>query len=162
MLTLFRKRGDAGLTQSILLDNRTFYPSLLSDIKACKRELIIESPFIAQARMDALYPSFRRLTKRGVQVVINTRDPDEHDDRMRPEAVNAISMLQELGVTVLFTERHHRKLAILDREILYEGSLNILSNGASCEVMRRIESRTLAAVMLHFLRLEHLLPRKTG
>jgi hypothetical protein len=36
-------------------------------------------------------------------------------------------MLQKLGVQVLYTSGHHRKLAIIDREILYEGSLNIPS-----------------------------------
>ncbi len=153
MLTVFRKRGDAGLTQSTLLDNRTFYPSFLSVMRACKSELIIESPFITQARMNALYSSFRRLTKGGVRVVVNTRNPDEHDDRMRVEALHAISELQGMGIQVLFTDRHHRKLAIVDREIIYEGSINILSHGVSCELMRRIESEPLARQMVTFLRL---------
>jgi hypothetical protein len=58
-----------------------------------------------------------------------------------------------MGILVLFTERHHRKLAIIDRELLYEGSLNILSHGASCEVMRRIESEQLANEMLAFTKI---------
>jgi hypothetical protein len=159
MLTLFRKRRDAGLTQSTLLDNRTFYPSLLRDMRSCREELIIECPFITQKRMNALYPSFRRLTKRGVRVIINTRDPDEHEGVMRSEATNAISALQELGIMVLFTERHHRKLAIVDREILYEGSLNILSYGSSCEVMRRICSRNLAYDVIAFTKTEKYLKK---
>ncbi len=63
-------------------------------------------------------------------------------------------MLQELGVEVLITGGHHRKLAIIDQQILYEGSLNILSQNDSCEVMRRIYSEQLADQMLVFVGLE--------
>jgi hypothetical protein len=56
-----------------------------------------------------------------------------------------------MGVLVLYTGGHHRKLAVLDKHILWEGSLNILSNNGTCEVMRRIESRELAEQMVRFL-----------
>jgi len=127
----------------------------MNDLAKCKRELIIESPFITHKRLNALYPSFRRLTKRGVHIVINTRDPKEHEYRMLEEAKQAISVLQSLDVVVMFTEKHHRKLALVDRAILYEGSLNILSQSVSCEVMRRIESANLAAEMLEFIKISN-------
>ena len=37
----------------------------------------------------------------------------------------SLSLLQSAGIEVLFTVKHHRKLAIIDREIIYEDSLNI-------------------------------------
>ncbi len=148
--SLFVRPDPTPLLTSQLYDERTFYPGFLRDLDRCKREVVIESPFITAKRMTALYPSFRRLTKRGVRIVINTRDPKEHNWRMASEAEVAIAAMQEMGVQVLFTDSHHRKLAIIDREILYEGSLNILSQGASCEVMRRIESCQLVEQMLSF------------
>jgi len=54
--------------------------------------------------------------------------------------LNAIGDMQKLGVIVLYTVGHHRKLAVLDRKIVYEGSLNILSFNDSCEIMRKITS----------------------
>ena len=69
---------------------------------------------------------------------------------MREEAHRAIASLQKRGIHVLFTGGHHRKLVVLDRSILYEGSLNVLSQNNSCEVMRRIESTQLAWQMIHF------------
>lgn len=65
--------------------------------------------------------------------------------------------MQELGVTVLYTIKLHRKLAIIDGEILYEGSLNILSQLDSCEVMRRTESQQLANEMARFIGAWHWL-----
>jgi hypothetical protein len=45
----------------------------------------------------------------------------------------------------------------MDDDILWEGSLNILSQNESCEIMRRIESSHLAYQTLRFLNLEDLL-----
>jgi len=60
-----------------------------------------------------------------------------------------------LGVQVLLcVGNHHRKLAILDRKILWEGSLNILSQTHSREIMRRIDSSKLTGEMFKFLKLE--------
>ena len=148
--SLFKRPNPTPLLTSRLYDERSFYPAFMNDLGRCKCELIIESPFITHKRMNALYPSFRRLTKRGVHIVINTRDPMEHDWRMRVEAEAAIVILQELGTRILFTDNHHRKLAIVDGSILFEGSLNILSQSSSCEVMRRIESANLVTEMLAF------------
>jgi|SRR5665647_1698749 len=150
---LFKRPDPTPLLSSRLYDEDSFYPAFLSDLSRCRFGVVIESPFITHKRMNALYPSFRRLTKRGVRVIINTRDPQEHEARMAAEAGNAITELQEMGVQVLYTNDHHRKLAILDGKILYEGSLNILSQNSSCEVMRRIESEKLSGEMLAFIKL---------
>ena len=84
------------------------------------------------------------------KVTVNTRDPIEHDAPFDTQANEAIARLQRIGVEVLFTGGHHRKLAILDRKVLWEGSLNILSQNDSCEIMRRIGSRQLAEQMVQF------------
>jgi hypothetical protein len=73
---------------------------------------------------------------------------------MFSEASQAIAVLQDIGAEVLFTGGHHRKLAILDRRVLWEGSLNILSQNDSCEIMRRIESEELAREMYYFVGLD--------
>ena len=85
---------------------------------------------------------------------MNTRNPNEHDEDYRHQAKLAVYKMQRLGITVLYTVKHHRKLAIIDNEILWEGSLNILSQSDSCEVMRRIESEELARQMVEFVGLE--------
>src|SRR5664279_4643113 len=100
---LFKQTDPTPLLSSRLYNEESFYPAFLNDLDRCKREVVIESPFITRKRMTALYSSFRRLTKRGVRVVINTRDPQEHELRMAAEAVNAVCELQEMGVQVLYT-----------------------------------------------------------
>jgi len=145
----------ADLTGSKLFNQDDFYPAFLKDLSNCQHEAIIESPFLTQRRLATLSPILQKLKARNVKVTVNTRDPLESDEEyMRQEAIQAASKLQHMGVQVLYTGHHHRKLAVLDRNILWEGSLNILSQNNSCEVMRRITSSQLAWQMVRFIGLD--------
>jgi phosphatidylserine/phosphatidylglycerophosphate/cardiolipin synthase-like enzyme len=139
------------LVNSKLFNEDTFYPALTKDLKNCQSELLIECPFITNKRLNQLLPTLQKLKERKVRIVINTRDPHEHDEGYhREDAHRAIASLQRMGVHILYTGGHHRKLVILDRKILYEGSLNVLSQNDSSEVMRRIDSTQLAWQMTRF------------
>jgi phosphatidylserine/phosphatidylglycerophosphate/cardiolipin synthase-like enzyme len=149
-LSNFRKpQSELGVAS--LFDQSTFYPAFQKTIRACQQELIIESPFITMKRIDLFLPEFRRLQQRGVKIIVNTRPPEEHGEYLRPQAEEAIELLLGMGVEILFTGGHHRKLAIVDRKVLWEGSLNILSQNDSCEVMRRTESKEQALEMINFI-----------
>jgi hypothetical protein len=159
MFRLFsRSASPADLLTSELYDQDTFYPAFLKDLANCHSEVIIECPFITNRRLKTLLPTLGKLKAREVRIAINTRDPRTHNEgRWQDDAHEAISKLQHMGIQVLYTGNHHRKIAILDRSILYEGSLNILSQNDSCEVMRRIESGILAWQMVRFIGIDHLL-----
>ena len=141
------------LLDSILYDEATFYKQFSRDLSAVSREVIIESPFITSARMRTLRSIFEKLINRGIKVYIFTRDPREHDEEYERQSEAEIRYFEEIGVQVfLCLGNHHRKLAILDRQILWEGSLNILSQIKSREIMRRIDSNALSEGMFNFLR----------
>jgi hypothetical protein len=150
-------KSQSELSTSALFDQNTFYPAFQKTLRECQQELIIESPFITMKRFDSLLPEFRKLQQRGIKIIINTRPPEEHDDYLRVQAEEALGLLLSLGVKVLFTGGHHRKLAIIDRRILWEGSLNILSQNDSCEIMRRVGSRELSNEMFEFIGLSKVI-----
>ncbi|MDN5274784.1 MAG: hypothetical protein JWP06_685 [Candidatus Saccharibacteria bacterium] len=139
---------------SELFNERTFYPALLKDLTKCQSEVIIESPFLTTRRVSMILPTLISLKSRDTKIIVNTRDPLGQEGYMRLEAERSIELLQDAGITIFVTGGHHRKLVILDRTILYEGSLNVLSQNDSCEVMRRIESMHLASQMIEFVGLD--------
>lgn len=149
---LFSNHFDtSALCSSQLYNNETFYRAFTSDLRYARKSVYIESPFITTRRMDSLLPMFAWLRARGIRVTINTRCPDEHEGEYLAQAHQAVGAMQSIGITVLFTIKHHRKLAIIDDEILWEGSLNILSHYDSCEVMRRSYSQALVMQMVQFV-----------
>jgi phosphatidylserine/phosphatidylglycerophosphate/cardiolipin synthase-like enzyme len=150
MLGLRRQQNGSELLCSSLLNQDNFYGTFEKDLAHAMREVIIESPFITSRRLSYLLPTLRNLIRRKVRVVINTKPAEEQDGDYVWQAKECIETLQQLGIEVLITGGHHRKLAIIDRQILYEGSLNILSQNDSCEIMRRIYSEQLVIQMINF------------
>lgn len=147
---------------SKLFDQTDFYNQFIHDLNSCKNEVIIESPFITSSRMNLLCPTFKKLLARNVHVNIITRDPIDHDDEFtRNQSTNEILSCNEMGINiVLLRGNHHRKIAILDRSILWEGSLNILSFNNSQEIMRRIEDKNTTQEMFKFLKLQRLITHR--
>lgn len=148
-----RSTDTNALLTSQLYDQQTFYKAFLRDISRCRQELVLESPFITSRRIEMLLPVLRKLSKKGVRIVINTRDPEEHNDVYQLQAEEAVAAMQALNIKVLYTAGHHRKIAVIDKQITWEGSLNILSHYDSCEIMRRIHSTDVAKQMLAFLQI---------
>lgn len=137
---------------SRLYDEKTFYKAFRQDLDLCESEVIIESPYITCERMKSLKSIFERLISRKLKIYVITRDPREHEENLAKQAECEIKYFERLGVQVLIcTGNHHRKLAILDRKILWEGSLNILSQSKSREIMRRIENKEIALEIFNFL-----------
>jgi phosphatidylserine/phosphatidylglycerophosphate/cardiolipin synthase-like enzyme len=140
-----------------LYNQVTFYDAFLRDIKRAKAEVIIESPFITAKRLKPILPMIEGLIKKGIKVIVNTKPSEEHDDLFYLQSKQGVADLQRLGVLVLFTGGHHRKLAVIDRSIVWEGSLNILSQNDSCELMKRTNSKDLAKELIRFIGLNKYL-----
>lgn len=143
------------MNNSSLFDETTFYKQFISDLLRSTSEVVIESPFITTERMKVLLPIFRILLKKNVKIYIFTRDPKEHSDGYELQSEAAIQTCEAMGIQVFVClGYHHRKLAILDRSVLWEGSLNILSQMKSREIMRRIDDSSSAREMFRFLQFQ--------
>lgn len=159
MITWLRRRfksSPAGLLTSQLHTEQTFYRAFMRDLSLCTNEAIIESPFITSNRVASLLPIFSKMRSRNIKVTVITRDPAEHDPPFDAQAQQAVDRLLDIGVQVIYMGGHHRKLAIIDRRLLWEGSLNMLSQNDSCEIMRRVESEELASQMFYFVKHDKL------
>ena len=151
MLNLFRRNKSVPSGHVQMYDQDSFYRAFEEDLRFAQNEVVIECPFITTKRINALLPILSSLHSRGVSIIVNTRDPIEHNEDYEVQALNAIASLQYIGVEVLYTARHHRKLAIIDKAIVWNGSLNILSQIDSCEIMWRTNSAELADKLLGFI-----------
>ena len=136
-----------------MYDEQSFYRAFQKDLYSARKSVIIESPFITLRRIEELLPVVTKLRRKGELVTVNTSNPIEHDEEYEMQALIAVEKLQELGVKILYTVKHHRKLAIIDGGIAWNGSLNILSQHDSCEIMWRVASKGIADQLLGFIKL---------
>jgi hypothetical protein len=143
------------LENATLHDERDFYPIFMKDLLTAQHEVIIQSAYITMTRLNTLLPLFQMLIGRGVRVFVLTRVPWENDGNMQKQSETALPILEKFGVTVLpFMGKIHQKFAIVDRSILWDGSLNILSQRDSGEIMRRYQGKGATNQYLSFMRLD--------
>ena len=153
MRLLFKrsKTHNADLIDSRLHNEESFFAAFSKDFKGAQQEVIIESPYMTRRRASELAPLCLQLTQKGVKVRINTRNPNHHNDNLRIQACIAIKILKDAGARIkLCNDMRHRKIAVIDKAILWEGSLNMLSQNGSKEIMRRTVSEKLSKQMLNF------------
>lgn len=146
------KPQEQELITNNLFNEKTFYRAFIKDMLEAEEEIIIYCPFISKFRSDFFRKTLKELKRRNINVFIFTRPLEEHEYFTRSEIKCALGEYEDLGVCIFYLEGSmHEKVAIIDRKILWEGSLNILSQRSSREIMRRISDENSAMQILLYL-----------
>ena len=153
MIKLFRSFKSSKLEpdSTNLYDEHTFFKKFSADLRLAKSEVIIESPYITVRRATEFSQLLVNSLSKNLKVVLYTRNPNDHEQTLRHQSIQGIEILRRAGVkVVLCNDMRHRKIACIDRTILWEGSLNMMSQNNSKEIMRRTNSSVLCSEMLRF------------
>lgn len=130
-----------------IFDTNEFWPAFIEDLAGAKARIIILSPYLKIRRIKQFARQIYLARKRNVVVCVfiselfgkslSKRSVNVEVDFEVKELMSNMDALKELGVHVNLSESIHQKFAIIDEPILWEGSLNILSQNLSHEHMRR-------------------------
>lgn len=143
------------ISQSCLFDERDFYSYFQKDLLSAKYEVLIQSAFLTVARINHLLPIFKHVQSKGVRIFVMTRAAHEQSGNMIEQSEKGLRLLESNGIFVLpLPGKVHQKFGIIDRAIMWEGSLNILSQRDSSETMRRITGSATVKQFMEFHRLE--------
>lgn len=129
-----------------VFNESSFYEKFLDDVRSAKALVILQSPFISRNRWTQISSNFRACVERHVCICIFLQDQGDC-----AEFQNCLVHLQNAGVHVNVRPSIHEKMAIIDEQILWDGSLNVLSHRNTRERMTRIQSREMVinAVIEH-------------
>lgn len=142
----------------MLYNQTSFYSAFANDMLQAKEEVIIYSPFVSKYRADRFNRILNKLKDANITVFIFTRPLREYAPNQRTEVTEILGQYEETGAIIYYLSGYiHEKVAIIDRKILWEGSLNILSQRSSREMMRRITDTNSAAQVIRHLRLNDML-----
>jgi len=133
-----------------------FWPAFHNDLAYAQNELIIFSPFLTSDRFGKLHLIFTQLLNKGIDIYLITLSPNQQPIAMKGSKEVIIKMT-EIGVKVKFRQLMHEKIAIIDREIKWIGSLNILSHNSNKEYMERVKGESSAKEIFDKFFLEELL-----
>ena len=122
-----------------MVNDREFYSQFLNDTNGAQKEIIIVSPFLKLDRCRSMIEDFKPALSSGLPIFIITRRPAYGGFKTNTEHQQAMELLDKSGLVVLpIEEKLHEKLALIDRKIIWFGSLNIMSHTNSSDLMWRM------------------------
>jgi hypothetical protein len=114
-------------------DERSFYEALSGYLNQARRTIWIWAPWAAK-RVRSLLPVLTDAVGRGVQVTLFVRDPGDPLQR-RPDYQRYLSDLRSVLSAVVEINVMHQKIVIIDENTVLLGSVNVLSQSWTREVM---------------------------
>jgi ssDNA-binding Zn-finger/Zn-ribbon topoisomerase 1 len=128
-----------------VFNQSTFDAAVETDIANAKESVVIFSGFVTPNRVAKLGDLLRTKTAGGVRVRCVTRPPNRNGTMDPALSKSALDALEHIDCVVDCRARIHEKVVLIDREIVWHGSLNVLSHThLTDESMTRVVNAGLA------------------
>ena len=135
-----------------------FLSKLKSDIQAAKKKIIIYSPFMTEKAVSPLLPYLKDSINNGCNIVVITKTIDEVSPGLQSQKQKCELGLTQCGIHIIHKKGMHEKVIIIDDDIVWIGSLNVLSfGGTTKEVMCKIISKEGAKEFAEIFDIQHIL-----
>lgn len=140
-------RGEKQSTNAIF-DSETYHPVYVKDLLEAKQNIIIASPVISGVKVHELIRTLKDRQIKGIEVTIVTWNPDDYGFGDAGYWMQLHEEMRQAGFYIKSTEENCEHFAIIDREIVWYGSMNLLGKTTTEDSMMRVPSRTIAAELM--------------
>jgi phosphatidylserine/phosphatidylglycerophosphate/cardiolipin synthase-like enzyme len=114
------------------------------DFLNAKNEIMIVSPFARKRRVADVIEWLCEPLTRGVKVKVYTRALSSYKRDDIALVRECIEQLSTAGCEIIERENIHQKFVLLDKKIVWYGSVNLLSYGSAEESVMRLEDPEIA------------------
>lgn len=128
----------------IIFNKDNFYPVFSNDLMNASREIIIVSPFVTKRRTMYMIKDLGTGLSGNVKVIVVTRPSDDFKNKDLESWHDSINQMKTANIHIVFKSNIHQKFSVIDQNITWYGSINLLSYGSAEESMMRIESTKIA------------------
>jgi superfamily II DNA or RNA helicase len=131
----------------IIYNRDSFLPVFNNDIAAAEKEILIVSPFVRKRRVMQTIKQLKIAISNNARVIVVTRPPEEFKTEDQIALREAFDLFKQNEIRVVLKPNIHQKFAIMDRKIIWYGSINFLSYGTAEESVMRIDSAHIASAL---------------
>ena len=118
------------------------------DLLEANKEIIISSPGLNHAKVDAFVKLIKHRQEDGVKLTVITLNPEEYPEEKIEDTKRLVEILKNCGVRIKLQEHMHEHFAIIDEEIVWYGSMNFLSRAKADDNLMRVKSKDVAQELL--------------
>ncbi len=128
-------------------DENNFEKPFEKDLKKAKKSIVIFSAFCTEKRTAYWGDILRQKKEEGVKIRVVTRGPVNQGATLKETATLALKSLIKLKINVDLRRDIHHKMVFIDDDVVWSGSLNVLSyggNSTQAETFIRFTSKAFA------------------
>ncbi|WP_198167003.1 AAA domain-containing protein [Microbispora sp. ATCC PTA-5024] len=114
-------------------DERSFYETFAARLGEARHSVWLWSPWVA-TRVRTILPALKEAVARGVRVTVFVRDPSDSMQQKQSFA-DCLAELRAIVPAVIEVNVMHQKIVVIDERLVMLGSLNVLSQSWTREVM---------------------------
>ena len=142
--------GITGKKQSAnaIFDSENYRSVYIRDLLEAQNNIIISSPVISGPKVHELIKTLKEIQTKGVSVTIVTWNPDAYGFGDAGYWMQLHEEMRQAGFYIKTAEETCEHFAIIDREIVWYGSMSLLGKTTIEDSMMRVPSRKIAAELM--------------
>ena len=119
-----------------------------SDIRNAKFEIIIVSPYIRRNRASQMLRLLSEAQINGVRTNVITRPAGKYRLTDQPGVITLMNEIRDAGISIAEKPNIHQKFIVIDKNLIWYGSINLFSFGSAEESIMRFENMEIADELL--------------
>lgn len=131
-----------------IYDNESYSEIYEKDLVEANRNILISSPGINEKKVNRIIALIQKGQESGVNVTVITLKAESYPENRVEKTRQLINQLLEVGINVNQVPVMHEHYAIIDREIVWYGSMNLLSGEKEDDNLMRVVSKEIAQELL--------------
>lgn len=140
--TLFDHINDisSSIAENQIFNGSTFYCPYTSDLTKAKRSIVISSPKLYRTEQNPLVTLLKELTQQGIEILITTVAENEQT-----------AFIQSKGLSVKVKPKLSLYTTIIDKEVVWYGSINTLGYASKDDNMIKVTDIYLANELIEMI-----------
>ena len=140
--TLFDHINDipSSVVENQIFNGSTFYRPYTSDLTKAKRSIVISSPKLYRTEQNPLVTLLKELAQQGIEILITTAAENEQT-----------AFIQSKGLSVKVKPKLSLYTTIIDKEVVWYGSINTLGYASKDDNMIKVTDIYLANELIEII-----------
>ena len=131
-----------------IYDIENYAETYWKDLEEANSAVVVSSPRLNNQKVDRIIKMLRKRRELGVKVTIVTWHPDAYKYGKDDVRMELMERLRKAGFEIRLVEGSCEHYAVIDNEIVWYGSVNLLSKEDAEDNLMRVCSKDIAAELL--------------
>ena len=145
---LFNENPTEKQSVNAIFDSDTYGAVYERDLKEAAGGIVISSPTLGKRKVMRTLKVLAERQAAGVKVTVVTWHPDSYMYGREEHRIELMEKLRHAGVNIELAKEHCEHYAVIDNEIVWYGSMNLLSKDDIEDNIMRVVSKQIAAELL--------------